>query len=442
MVVAGLLGVIATLAIVAPSVAAQPQVLLCTRHSGAPGPATFVNNTTATLQLYWVDYGCVEQLYATIPAGQSFVQQVTYTGHIWRMRDANGAYLQDVTVVPNQTYFARSGPDLVAGTSYGDACPRGGLATSWSLRNDSSAPLDVYWLDESSCSEVRIGAVAVRATQRFNSFVGHRFRIKVAGSDRVVAEPAVTALTSSAVIGPLPPAPPPRMLTDRPDSVSGPQVKVVYAVPSDGVDDRLDVSGRIGASIAAGQDWLATQSGGRRFRVDLVGGQPVGVPDIAFVRLPRTAAAYQANLPSAREAIEHDLQVAGFNRADKRYLVFYAGRDGEPECGNSLAGGISVIYLPSCGPGPTGDPGRVGYTELVWVHEVFHSLGAVAGCAPNAFEGHVSDDPSDLMFRLDPAKSYPGGSGWRPALLDVGSDDYWGAGAAACLDVSRSPYVS
>ena len=49
----------------------------------------------------------------------------------------------------------------------------------------------------------------------------------------------------------------PRATADRPDSVSGPQVHVVYALPSDGVDRSLDVDGTLTRSVTAWERWLA-----------------------------------------------------------------------------------------------------------------------------------------------------------------------------------------
>ncbi len=65
-------------------------------------------------------------------------------------------------------------------------------------------------------------------------------------------------------------------------------------------------------------------------------------------------------------------------------------------------------------------------------HELVHALGGVADCAPNAGEeGHVTDDPRDLMVARSVA-----GSG--PPVLDVAGDDYLGRGQSACADIMAS----
>ena len=43
----------------------------------------------------------------------------------------------------------------------------------------------------------------------------------------------------------------PRSTTDRPDDHAGPQVHVVYAVPSDQTDANLDADGTVEASVNA-----------------------------------------------------------------------------------------------------------------------------------------------------------------------------------------------
>lgn len=48
---------------------------------------TFVNNSDKTIDVYWVDYKCNKQLYATLPPGDSYVQG-TFATHTWVFIDA------------------------------------------------------------------------------------------------------------------------------------------------------------------------------------------------------------------------------------------------------------------------------------------------------------------------------------------------------------------
>jgi Divergent InlB B-repeat domain len=110
------------------------------------------------------------------------------------------------------------------------------------------------------------------------------------------------------------------------------------------------------------------------------------------------------------------------------------------ESGNSVAcgvggrGGISAIYLRTC---------RGTEWQYALGHEIFHSLGAVNACATHhSGDGHVTDDPNDLM---DP---YARTSG-SPSL-DLGHDDYWGpagddhlpAACPASANVVNSRFLS
>ena len=80
--------------------------------------------------------------------------------------------------------------------------------------------------------------------------------------------------------------PPGRVTKDRPDEAKGSQIHIVYAIPSDGADQQLDVNGSIVNSVNSWNNWLADKSGGFRVRIDTFQGQP----DITFVRLRNTEA--------------------------------------------------------------------------------------------------------------------------------------------------------
>ena len=64
------------------------------------------------------------------------------------------------------------------------------------------------------------------------------------------------------------------------------------------------------------------------------------------------------------------------------------------------------------------------------LHELMHTLGLVATCAPHQTRnGHVSDSPTDLMYACDEP--------WAPSVLDVGRDDYFGTNRQDCLDLTQ-----
>lgn len=215
----------------------------------------------------------------------------------------------------------------------------------------------------------------------------------------------------------------------------------MYVVPADGPDRRLDTTGAVADSFAAAQRWLVAAAG-VRLRLDTYQGSP----DISFHRLRETNAEAAAEGAFVREVIERSLIGAGFDRPGTILLVYYDGLN-TTACGSgawppALPGTVGALYLKgeppgfSCGSVPLARAGAPpGYWEHSLVHEAFHLMGHVPACAPNQHAGgHVSDSPADIM--------YAGPEAWTPSAVDVGSDDYFGAGIPGCPDLARSPYLT
>jgi hypothetical protein len=163
--------------------------------------------------------------------------------------------------------------------------------------------------------------------------------------------------------------------------------------------------------------------------------------------MSRTDAELAAMDPYVRDAIEEELGAAGAIAPDKLYAVYYDGSS-TWSCGGgawppALVGRVAALYLQGAPPGaPTCDtnafavpPAGSGYLEFAMIHEIFHTLGAAAICAPNeVLAGHVSDATNDLMWAGD--------APWQfPAHLDIGRDDYYGHGTAGCVDIARSVFL-
>jgi len=216
----------------------------------------------------------------------------------------------------------------------------------------------------------------------------------------------------------------------------------MYAVPTDDVDRGLDTDGSIARSAAAFNGWLARQTSGPRLRFDTYR----GTLDITFVRLPRSDAEIRARGEYVRDEIEAELAAAGFTAPRKLYAVYYGGSS-DFACGGgawppSLPGRVAAEYLLGTPPGaspcaanPVGASADTpGYFDFAMLHEILHTLGFVASCAPHqTLSGHVSDSPSDLM--------YAGPLPWRPLQLDVGHDDYFRTGNPNCLDFANSVFL-
>lgn len=206
------------------------------------------------------------------------------------------------------------------------------------------------------------------------------------------------------------------------------QIQVLYVVPSDGEDRGFATDGTIGSAVDNVNDWLAAETGGSRLRVTTVDG---GL-DIVFHRLERTEADLAAEGDVVVEAIAEELAGAGFDEPHKLYAIYYDGVVDGNECGGSAAwppqvpGRFGAVYIKDCADGDgVGHPNQ----DMGMIHEIMHMLGMVpAGdandgspCAPNQVDhgdGHVNDDPQDLM--------YQGPEGWDVdnMRLDVGADDY------------------
>jgi hypothetical protein len=214
----------------------------------------------------------------------------------------------------------------------------------------------------------------------------------------------------------------PRSSVDRADEQLGAQIHVLYVLPSDGGDRGLDTDGTIAKSVA-------------NFRGSL---------DVTFVRLGQTDKQLAANGVFIRDVIERELKGVGFSAPDKLYAVYYDGSS-TAACGGGawppvLPGNVGAVYLRGTfGAGfPCYDPtlSRTGLQimDFAVLHELLHTMGLVAACAPHhTRSGHVSDSPADLM--------YAGDQPWHPAVLDVGHDDYFDTGGGSCLDLARSNYL-
>jgi len=233
-----------------------------------------------------------------------------------------------------------------------------------------------------------------------------------------------------------------RQNADQPDEQSGYQVHVMYVLPSNGVDRELDTNGTLANSVGSFQNWLTQQTGEAQLRFDTFEGRL----DISFYRLARSDATIASFREYVRDQVQNDLQAAGFNQPNKLYAVYYDGTS-TWACGGgawppALIGNAAMLYLQGLpdssfpcnanvfADSPTAPP---GYLEFAMLHEIFHTLGAVAECAPHhILSGHVSDGNTDLM--------YAGSESWYPAELDIGRDDYWGHNAT-CVDLSDSIFM-
>ncbi len=248
--------------------------------------------------------------------------------------------------------------------------------------------------------------------------------------------------------------------TDLPDVVAGPQIHVIYAVLSDAPDRFGLISGGIATDLTAGAAWWQARDFSRVPRFDLGAFSclpSLGALDISDVRLAHDSS-YYAGSDSLFSALGLDLAGAGFSNAHKRYLVYFDSPVALPGdvCGRGSAdAGYAQVYLaPDLKSGPT-DSGcgniespddRGGYSAIVAMHELLHSLGALDTTSspgpPHACPGDAahSCDPGDNQLDImRPA----GVTYWLDeTYLDFGNDDYYGMPASDTWgDVQDSPWL-
>ena len=214
----------------------------------------------------------------------------------------------------------------------------------------------------------------------------------------------------------------PRETTSRPDTV-----RVTHAIPSDVQSTPLAVD-TLRTEIDIASRWLASQTGGRTLRFAEEGAEVA----IAEQRLSITSAEL-ASRTDAAVTIQDELR-HGEGGDDVIRLVFAPVRFPDKRCGET-SGTLVIIWVGSCDADPSAAIAEFGDgTTTVIAHELMHALGAVESCAPNhGRDGHVTDDPTDLMYVGQDAAPGPG------KVLDPGRDDYFEHGNDGCWDIARHP---
>ena len=84
-------------------------------NSDTPALMTFVNQSSQPVDIYWIDFGGIRQLYKTLEAGGSYTQQ-TYLTHPWLVTDTSGrpwnVYLPEAR--PRTVYLQAPGDATIA----------------------------------------------------------------------------------------------------------------------------------------------------------------------------------------------------------------------------------------------------------------------------------------------------------------------------------------
>jgi hypothetical protein len=207
--------------------------------------------------------------------------------------------------------------------------------------------------------------------------------------------------------------------TDRPDTVTGEQVHLVYAVPADGADNFAAVANRMADDMTSIATWWTGQDASRAPRFDLATFPAGTCVDISSVRLPDSSGSLVGG-SAAFQRVANDLITSGFGSDFKRYVIYYDGPPVEPNVCGTGAGdfghglGFAIVWLAGCSNAPS---------DAVAAHELVHALGAVPAGAPHECpppnEMHVCDSTLDLMYWLD------SGQPLATRFLDINHDDYY-----------------
>jgi hypothetical protein len=233
---------------------------------------------------------------------------------------------------------------------------------------------------------------------------------------------------------------------DQPDDVDGYQIHFIYAIPSDGKDDHLDVNGKIALSAAAMNYWLESKTR-HRLRYDTYNGEL----DISFMQLDATSEQIYALDTDILSLMEFEVKSRGFSSDHKLYVVHYDGFFVTQEgfCGLASyppeGAGITAVlllrgYNPkldlTCPRQFTQSEDFTGYFEMTILHELLHLMGMVPSCSPHYADGHVSDSSQDLLYY-----QYDGSYSPLYTYLDLRNDDYYNHGDPECPDLARSIFL-
>ena len=204
---------------------------------------------------------------------------------------------------------------------------------------------------------------------------------------------------------------------DRPATVTGRSIRVVYAYPSDAPDRSAERAGQISADVDEVAAWWRGQDPDREPRFDKAAFSCGSQADLFVVRLPQDSASLRGN-PFDRIA-EAILAATGRSQYEKQLVYFDGPVDEVRICGIAFGsadgGGVAVVMLAACPSIPT---------AATAAHELLHALGALPQSGPPHAcpdtRGHPCDSTSDILYPDASATSL--GS----LMLDVGRDDYYG----------------
>ena len=222
---------------------------------------------------------------------------------------------------------------------------------------------------------------------------------------------------------------PGRFFEDQPDVSDDYQIHFIYLLTLDGKDTELDISGWIEKRIkTVNKKFLRISAKnkksngiGQQFKLDMT---KEGKLDVTFVRM-NVLKKQLDHLDYPETLVYRYLKEKGFDNPKKVYATFagFNHRDGNDIGGE---GGVpyTVIFTPAVKS--YGQPD----TDLVILHELFHTQGAAYACGKRTYEGsHVKG--SDVL-----------GKGIISAKIDSKNDTYYRHDIEGCPDLAKSVFVT
>ncbi len=221
------------------------------------------------------------------------------------------------------------------------------------------------------------------------------------------------------------------------DGVTGKRVEVLYLRPADKTDRFASMKDALGQYVVRADRQLnasARETGGSRHWRFVTEADPAGsAPCVLKITKVDVGSADDDSFDASVTA----LKSRGYNRADRKYLIFgestvYCGigsiyNDGRPGQENNNNGSYAQYAR--------ADSGCWNHAEA---HELMHNLGGVQTGAPNATPGfHCSDEADEMCYDDDgsgPVVMRTVCSGRDGSLFDCNHDDYFLAGTPAATN--------
>jgi hypothetical protein len=145
-----------------------------------PMMLAFTNYGSEPVNLYWLDYECVEQYYATVNPNASYFQP-TYDGHEWSVVTVSekqiGIIIADSSTNRIDIHPSTSGTSSIT-TRTDMGCSSGGTndAVTVTFTNSLAEPVDVFWLD-SGCIAIPYTTLDPGASYEQPTYDGHEWEV-------------------------------------------------------------------------------------------------------------------------------------------------------------------------------------------------------------------------------------------------------------------------